>query len=376
LHFVGEAGLRRKSCTAAGLHFVGEAGSREKGSTAGGLASTGRATGAPAGRRGVRKRARAAAENATRAGVAPRSDSGLAWANSRNYFGLWGKRHVLATFVIGLREGLEAALIVGIIATFLRQRGRPDLIGRVWVGVSVAVVLCLAAAIGLQILNADLPGKQQEALEVIIGVVAVGMVSYMLVWMQRHARGFKGTLERATADALATGSAWALVGMAFAAVMREGLETAVFLVATFQASDNALLASIGAVLGILAAAGLGFALYKGSVKINLAHFFSATSIVLILVAAGLVMSSLHAAHSAGWVGVGQQPVADLTWLVQPGSVQAALLTGMLGLRAQPTQIEVIGWLLYVIGAAAFILWPRHAATPVRTSTRRPELTRV
>jgi high-affinity iron transporter len=281
---------------------------------------------------------------------------------------------VLATFAIGLREGLEAALIVGIIATFLRERGRPDVLGRVWAGVIVAVLICLAAAVGLQILNADLPGQQQEALEVIIGAIAVAMVSYMLVWMQRHARGLKGKLEQATADALATGSAWALVGMAFAAVMREGLETAVFLVATFQASENAFLASVGAVMGILVAAALGFALYKGSVKINLARFFSATSVVLILVAAGLVMSSLHAARNAGWVTVGQQPVVDLTWLVQPGSVQAALLTGMLGLRAQPTQIEAIGWLLYVIAAAAFILWPRsvpaprlHAGTHVHTS---------
>ena len=283
---------------------------------------------------------------------------------------------MLATFVIGLREGLEAALIVGIIATFLRQRGRPDLLGRVWAGVAVAIALCLTVAVALQIVNAKLPATEQEALEAVIGFIAVGMVSYMLVWMQRHARGLKGKLERATADALATGSAFALVGMAFAAVMREGLETAVFLLATFQASENAVLASVGAVLGIAAAAGLGFALYKGSVKVNLGRFFTATSVVLVLVAAGLVMASLHAAHNAGWLQLGQQPVVDLSWLVQPGSIQAALLTGMLGLRAQPTQIEVIGWLLYVLAAAAFILWPRRTVAPVRSSSRSAQLTRI
>lgn len=283
---------------------------------------------------------------------------------------------MLATFVIGLREGLEAALIIGIIASFLRQRGRTNVLGRVWLGVLVAVAICLLIAVGLQVLNADLPSQQQEALETIIGVVAVGMVSYMLVWMQRHARGLKGKLEHATADALATGSAWALVGMAFAAVMREGIETAVFLLATFQASQDALLASIGAVLGILCSAALGVALYKGSVRINLARFFNVTSAVLVLVAAGLVMSSLHAAHNANWVNIGQQPLLDLTWLVQPGSVQAALLTGMLGLRAQPTQLEVAGWLVYVVLAAAFVMWPRRAPTPVRAATSRAELTRV
>jgi len=283
---------------------------------------------------------------------------------------------VLATFVIGLREGLEAALIVGIIATFLNQRGRGDLLGRVWMGVAIAVVLCLGAAIGLQVLNADLPSKQQEGLEAIVGVIAVCMVSYMLVWMQRNARGIKRDLEQAAAHALATGSAWALVGMAFFAVMREGLETAVFLLATFQASENALLASLGAVLGIVVAAALGFALYRGAVHIDLGKFFAGTSVVLVLVAAGLVMSSLHAAHNAGWVTIGQQPVVDLSWLVAAGSVQAALLTGMLGLRAQPTQIEVIGWVVYAALAAAFILWPRNATAPAQTSSTRARLTHI
>src|SRR5215831_6166616 len=165
---------------------------------------------------------------------------------------------MLATFVIGLREGLEAALIVGIIAAFLRQRGRADLLGPVWAGVALAICLCLLAGVGLQVLNASLPQRQQEQLETIVGVAAIGMVSYMAVWMQGHARELKHQLERAVADAFASGSAWALVGMAFLAVLREGLETAVFLLATFQASQNAELASLGALLGILVAAALGY----------------------------------------------------------------------------------------------------------------------
>ncbi len=266
---------------------------------------------------------------------------------------------MLATFVIGLREGLEAALIVGIIAAFLRQRGRADLLRPVWAGVGLAVLICLAAGIGLQVLNANLPQLQQEQLETIVGVAAICMVSYMVFWMTRHAPELKRHLEAATADALATGSAWALVGMAFLAVLREGLETAVFLLATFQASQNAELASVGALLGILVAALLGYGLYRGAVHINLGKFFSATSFVLVLVAAGLVMTCLHTAHEATWLNVGQQPLLNLTWLVRPGSVQSAVLTGMLGLQPRPTQIEVIGWVAYVALAVAFILWPRH-----------------
>jgi high-affinity iron transporter len=274
---------------------------------------------------------------------------------------------LLATFVIGLREGLEAALIVGIIAAFLRQRGRAALLGRVWWGVALAIVLCLAAGIGLQVLNASLPQRQQEQLETIVGIAAIGMVSYMIVWMQRHARELKHQLEQAAADALAHGSAWALVGMAFLAVMREGLETAVFLLATFQASQNAALASLGALLGILVAVVLGFLLYRGAVRINLGKFFNATSVVLVLVAAGLVMTSLHTAHEAAWLNVGQAPLLNLSWLVRPGSVQAAVLTGMLGLQPRPTQIEVIGWLVYLTLALAFILWPRHRTAGPRVS---------
>ena len=266
---------------------------------------------------------------------------------------------MLTTFVIGLREGLEAALIVGIIAAFLRQRGRNDLLRPVWAGVALAIVLCLAAGIGLQILNASLPQLQQEQLETIIGIAAIGMVSYMVFWMARHARELKHHLESATADALATGSAWALVGMAFLAVLREGLETAVFLLATFQASQNAQLASLGALLGILVAAALGYGLYRGAVHIDLGKFFSVTSFVLVLVAAGLVMTSLHTAHEATWLNVGQTPLLNLSWLVRPGSVQSAVLTGMLGLQPRPTQIEAIGWIAYVALATAFILWPRN-----------------
>jgi high-affinity iron transporter len=276
---------------------------------------------------------------------------------------------VLATFVIGLREGLEAALIVGIVAAFVRKRGRQDLLSRVWWGVAIAIALCLVAAVGLQVLSANLPQQQQEGLETIVGFAAVAMVSYMVVWMQRHAREMRGQLEAAAASALATGSGWALVFMAFLAVLREGLETAVFLLATFQASENAWLASLGAFLGIVVAAGIGWGLFRGALRVDLARFFRVTSAVLVLVAAGLVMTSLHTAHEATWLNVGQQQVLNLSWLVQPGSIQAAVLTGMLGIQPRPTLVEALGWLAFVVVGLPFVLWPQRS-----TSKRSPSQT--
>ena len=264
---------------------------------------------------------------------------------------------MLPTFVIGLREGVEAALIVSIIATFLRQEGRTDALRWVWVGVIAAAAICLAVGVALQLVDQELPQKEQEGLETIVGAVAVGIVTFMLVWMRRHAAGLSGQLRESTASALKDGSVKALVGMAFFAVFREGLETAVFLLAVFQNSDDPGTAGIGAILGIVCAIAIGFAIYRGGVKLNLQRFFRFTGVVLALVAAGLVASTLHTAHEAGWINFGQGQALDLTWLVVPGTWTAALLTGMLGLQPTPTNIEVVGYLVYAIPAVIYVLMP-------------------
>ncbi|MET0603585.1 MAG: iron uptake system protein EfeO, partial [Baekduia sp.] len=264
---------------------------------------------------------------------------------------------MLPTFVIGLREGVEAALIVSIIATFLRQEGRTDALRWVWVGVVSAAAICLAVGVALELINEELPQKEQEGLETVIGAIAVGIVTFMLVWMRRHAAGLSGELRESTASALKEGSVKALIGMAFFAVFREGLETAVFLLAVFQNSEDPGTAGIGAILGIVCAIGIGYAIYRGGIKLNLQRFFRITGVVLALVAAGLVASTLHTAHEAGWINFGQGQALDLTWLVVPGTWTAALLTGMLGLQPTPTNIEVIGYLVYAIPAVIYVLMP-------------------
>ncbi len=277
---------------------------------------------------------------------------------------------MLATFVIGLREGLEAALIIGIVAAFLRQSNRPDALRKVWAGVGVAVALCLAVGILLQMLNASLPQREQEMLECVVAAIAVVMVSYMVLWMRAHSRDLKSNLRTAAGSALASGSAGALVAMAFLAVIREGFETAVFLLAAFQSALSPVEAVLGVVLGVGVASGLGYLIYRGGVTLNLSRFFRITGAVLVLVAGGLLMSTLRAAYEAGWLTVGQTPALDLSAIARPGSVPESLLTGMLGIRSSLPIVEMVAYLLYVVPMLLVVLWP-----PRRTPSR-PVLGRI
>ena len=273
---------------------------------------------------------------------------------------------MLATFVIGLREGLEAALIVGIIAAFLKQSGRADALRRMWIGVVLAVLLCLGVGLALQAVNSNLPQRQQEMLECVVAAIAVVMVSYMVLWMRRHARNLKSDLHAAAGGALASGSATALVVMAFLAVFREGFETAVFLLAAFQSAVSPAQAVTGAALGIVLAVALGYLIYRGGVKLNLSKFFQLTGVVLVLVAAGLVMSTLRAAYEAGWIVIGQQHAVSLDLIARPGTVQESLLTGVLGIRSSMPVIEVLAYVLYLVPMLAVVLWPaKRALTGLR-----------
>jgi high-affinity iron transporter len=279
---------------------------------------------------------------------------------------------VLPTFVIGLREGLEAALIVGIIAAFLSQQGRRDALRWVWLGVVVAVGLCAAAAYLLHVAEENLPQREQEQLETVIALVAVGMITWMIVWMRRHSADLKGDLHEKASDALIQGSAIGLVVMAFLAVIREGLETAVFLLAAFQQSDRPGLTGTGAALGIAVAMVLGYLIYRGGVRINLSKFFRFTGVVLVLVGAGLLTFAVHTAHEATWWNILLDRAVDLRWLIDPGSVQSALITGMFGIQPEPTWGEVLAFVVYAVPMTIYVCRPqrpkrRADAAPVAPS---------
>jgi high-affinity iron transporter len=155
--------------------------------------------------------------------------------------------------------------------------------------------------------------------------------------------------------------------MAFLAVLREGFETAVFLIAVIQNSASAGSATAGAVIGIVIAVGLGWGIYRGGVHLNLARFFKITGLVLAVVAAGLAMTAVHTAFEAGWLTSGQATAADLTWLVRPGTVLSSLITGVLGVQPKPTVSETIAWFVYAVPVIAYVAWPRHR--PARTAPR-------
>lgn len=269
---------------------------------------------------------------------------------------------LFAAFLIGLREGLEASLIVGILAAFLKRNGsslRPLIIATI-----AAIVLSIGVAVGLNVFSAALPQAQQEALETIIGVIAVAFVTTMILWMNSNARSMKASLEGEASRSLSTGGERAMAIMAFLAIIKEGFETAVFLLAVFQASSGSDAPGIiGAAIGVAIAIAIGWLIYYGGARFNLGTFFKVTGPFLILVAAGFVANVFRTGHEAGWVNIGQLQVLDLSWLISNDSVVGALLTGMFSIQADPRLIEVMAWIAYLIPVMVIYLWPqKHSFT--------------
>lgn len=272
---------------------------------------------------------------------------------------------LLATFVIALREGLEAALIVGIIAAFLRKNNKS--LSAMWAGVFLAILLSIAVGAGLSITEHSLPQAGQESMEAVIGIVAVFFVTGMIMWMNAHASDMKKQLETDAAGAISQSSEWAMASMAFLAVLKEGFETSVFLLATFSVAQSTTLATVGAVAGLVMAVIIGWGIYAGGIRINLSRFFRFTGLFLILVAGGLIISALRSAHEAGWFNTGQERVVDLSWLLSSGTVQSAIITGILGIPADPRLLEVTGWFCYIVIVTLVFCWPAsHRPTPAQS----------
>lgn len=251
-------------------------------------------------------------------------------------------------FLIMLREGIEAALIVGIVAGFLRQSGNGHLMPKVWLGVALAALLCLGLGWGIHAATGEIPQKQQELVVGVIGLVAVAMLTYMVLWMKKAARSMKRQLQDSVQTALNKGgSGWALVGMAFLAVAREGLESVFFLLAVFQQSPSWRMPA-GAVAGLLAAVLVGALVYQGGMRLNLSRFFRITGAFLIVVAAGLLAGSLRALHEAGVWNHLQTIVFDISHILHEDSPLGVLLGGFFGYTDHPTRGEVLVWLLYLV----------------------------
>lgn len=281
---------------------------------------------------------------------------------------------MLVPFLIMLREGIEAALIVGIIASFLRHTGRAALMPAVWAGVFFALGLSLFAGAGLQWMAAEFPQKQQELFEAVVGFIAVGMLTGMVFWMRKAARSIKSELQASVDKALSTsGSAsWALIGMVFLAVAREGLESVFFLLAIFQQSTG-WGAAVGALAGIALSILLGVGLYKGGVRINMRQFFRYTGVFILLVAAGLLAGAVRRLHEAGVWNHLQQVVFDSSAVLPEDSALGVVLGGLLGYMHAPVQGEVLAWAAYLVVTLAMFFWPAQAVPAVKPSVPAADL---
>ncbi len=251
-------------------------------------------------------------------------------------------------FLIALRDGLEAALIVGIICAYLVKLGRRDALPKVILGAGLASLLSLV--IGVVVVNTvgRVDHRLQATLEGIAAVAAVVIMTRMLFWMRRQGRAIKGQLESQVSSALAQNNTRALIGLAFIAVIREGIEMTLFFLAILASeSGDATGAILGGLLGLTVAMALGWAIFAAGIRINLAKFFTVTGILLIFVSAGLLVYAIHEFTEAGYLPV-LQPVFDLTKTLPQSSPLGSVLSGMFGYRAAPTGIEVAAYLLYLV----------------------------
>lgn len=265
---------------------------------------------------------------------------------------------MLPAFLIMLREGIEAALIVGIIAGYLARTGREDWLPTVWIGVLLAVAVSLFVGAAVLAVGAQFPQKTQELFEAVVGTAAVVILISMVFWMRKAARSIKATMEHDIDAALADrrGPTWALIGMSFFAVAREGLESVFFLLAIFQQSPGPA-APVGALLGIAAAVLLGYGIFKGGLRLDLRRFFLWTGIFIIFVAAGLAAGVLRNLHEAGIWNHLQTPVWDLTRTLPVSSVTGTVLSGLFGYHDAPVVGEVLVWALVLGVTLYFFLRP-------------------
>jgi high-affinity iron transporter len=278
----------------------------------------------------------------------------------------------LGNYLIGLREGLEASLVVVIVIAYLVKTDRRHLLPRVWAGVAVAVLISLAFGALLTYGPQRLTFEAQEALGGTLSIIAVGFVTWMVFWMARHARGLSGEL-RSKIDTAAEAGRASLVFVAFLAVGREGLETALFLWSATQAATgtdgSTTWPLVGALLGILTAVAMGYAFYRGVLQINLSRFFKWTGVILIVVAAGVLAYGVHDLQEAGILPGLNNLAFDVSQQIPPSSWRGTLLKGTLNFSPATTWLEAIAWVAYLVPTMTLFL--RRMRSPRQPAPSAP-----
>ncbi|MBH1933434.1 FTR1 family protein [Streptomyces sp. AV19] len=266
---------------------------------------------------------------------------------------------MFGNYLIGLREGLEASLVVCILVAYLVKSERRDALRPVWLGVSAAVLLAMGFGAVLQYGSRTMTFEAQEMLGGSLSVIAVGLVTWMVFWMRRTARHLKKELHGKLDAALAMGTG-ALVLTAFLAVGREGLETALFIWTAVQATNDGVRPLVGALLGLLTAVVLGWLFYRGALKINLAKFFTWTGGMLIVVAAGVLAYGFHDLQEADVLPGLHSKAFDISEQVPVDSWYGTLLKGVFNFQPDPTWLQVAVWALYLVPTLLFFFAPGRA----------------
>ncbi|GLX01199.1 iron uptake transporter permease EfeU [Microtetraspora sp. NBRC 16547] len=263
---------------------------------------------------------------------------------------------MFASYLIGLREGLEATLVVSILVAFLVKSDRRDRLPLVWAGVGGAIALSVGFGALLTFTAANLNQTQHELFDAVTSIAATVFVTFMIFWMRTAARRMSGDLREKLGEALTLGST-AVVVMAFLAVAREGLETALLWFAAAQGASATASPVIGISLGLLTSVALGWGLYKSALRINLTTFFTWTGLLLILVAAGIFKYGVHDLQEAGILPGLSNQAFDISGVLDPSAWYSALLRGMFNITAQPTVLETAAWVAYAVPVLIIFLRP-------------------
>lgn len=263
---------------------------------------------------------------------------------------------MFANFLIGLREGLEAALVVGIIVAYLVRTDKREWLLPVWLGVAAAVVASLGVGAVLTFTSRELTFKAQETFGGVTSIVAVGMVTWMVFWMRSQSIHLRADLQ-GKVDVAVKGGAAAVTAMAFIAVGREGLETALFLWPAIRAAGSGAGPAGGAVLGLIVAVIIGWLIYRRSVSLNLALFFRVTGAFLVVVAAGVLAYGFHDLQEADIIPGLHSVVFDITEQIPPSSWYGTLLKGIFNWNGAPTWVELTAYFAYLIPVLTLFLRP-------------------
>jgi high-affinity iron transporter len=267
-----------------------------------------------------------------------------------------------AAFLVALREGIEAALIISILLAYLRQIQRTDKQPLVWWGAGLAVLVSVAVGAVIFAAGAEFEGKGEQVFEGLVTLTAVGVLTWMIFWMRRQGARVKTELQDKVDAALMTGGL-AIGGLAFVAVVREGVETALFIFAAAKGTavgNGAVWEQLlGATLGLLVAAALGVLLYRGGIRMNLRTFFRYTGALLIVVAAGLFAFGVHELQEAGWLPFLTGTAFDVSSSLPDDAGLGGILRALIGYASAPTWLEVVGWVAYlVVVGGLFLRRPR------------------